>query len=469
MIRFKDFDRYSDNLNEADVKDIDGLPDNFMRMSEEEARAKGINIDHQGQFSVIYSKLTDLIRETSDIIGRSGSGTIDEKLDSLEELAHEVIMEEFGDILESFEVPIELDLNIVRKGENVASIMKSLKDVPKDYDIEDLDEKIMFKESKKDDYLFGVSKKKILNMITQGEGKATKKIIAYSDTIRNGLEKIFGSESADKLIKNWTKMANLAHKMDWTFDVKKKASMMKDAPLGIVGATEVLWENKIYESTDLNKIRIKAVAIDFLMLIHESVKGVYRLLSSLSIKKDKEMAEKIKKATTSFFDEAQDFRYGSTAQKMFTKFVMNCKGSDKYKIIKPMVFTKLALDEERGGQFSDEKFLKITKSIFSSFKVVGGEIELNEARFKMSKARIVIEKLIKNIIKEEEKYREELEAWEREKGQEVDYETMDVDIEDKEEVEDLSKLSKREIQKLIDDALDIGDFKEVERLSSYLK
>lgn len=465
MKKFRDF-----KINEADIRDIYGLPKDFISITDREAREMGINIDSHGQFQRFYSELVQLNRKALGIMTDMGSlpkSEFEIKLDKLEDLAVEVIREEFGDVLDSFEVPVTLDLNIVREGESVYRKMGGLGDIPSDYYIGEN----VITENLKEDFLMGVSKKKILNMITQGEGKATKKIIAYSETVRKGLSEIFSPSKADELIPIWVKVADLAHKMDWTMDVKQKVKMMKHSPIGIAGATEVLWENKINENTDLNNVTVRAYAIDFLMLIHEGVKGVYRLFSSLAIKKDKEFAEKIKKATTSFFDEAQDFRYGSSAQKMFNIFVMNCKDADKYKIIKPMVFTKLALDVERGGEFSDEKFLQITKSLFSCFKIIDGEIKLDKERFSMSKSRIIIEKMIKNIIKDEEIYREELERWEREQRREEFVEPSEIDIEGELGVElerDLSDLSKSEIQQLIDNALDSGNYEEVERLSEYL-
>jgi hypothetical protein len=53
----------------------------------------------------------------------------------------------------------------------------------------------------------------------------------------------------------------------------------------------------------------------------------------------------------------------------------------------------------------------------------------------------------------------------------TNYDNEDINLKDdsEDDLEDLSKLSQREIQNLIDDALDSGDYDEVKKLSIYLK
>ena len=78
------------------------------------------------------------------------------------------------------------------------------------------------------------------------------------------------------------------------------------------------------------------------------------------------------------------------------------------------VFFFLSKDVEHGGKFTDEDFLKITKSMFSVFDKVNTEdgkfqFRINEERFVESIARTKIEE----IVKEEVEFEEELEADER--------------------------------------------------------
>jgi len=202
---------------------------------------------------------------------------------------------------------------------------------------------------------------------------------------------------------------------------------MKNAPGGLAGAVDVAWESLsserfqmhlLTEDTEFSKIVIRAYGVDFPMLIHEAVKGVYMLLQSSAIKKDKELAQEIKRATSSFKDESQDFKYGVPAQQMFRDFINKCKDSQKYKQMRTRVFAFLAIDKGRGGAYTDQEFLEITNGLFSVFDSVledGKRVfMINEQRFTESKAKLEIEKVIAGIVKAEDEYREAMDRWEME-------------------------------------------------------
>jgi hypothetical protein len=232
------------------------------------------------------------------------------------------------------------------------------------------------------------------------------------------------------------------------------------------------------------------------MLLHEAIKGIYLLLQSSAIKKDDEIAEEIKRATSSFKDESQDFKYGVVAQNMFRDFINACKDASKYTQMRARVFAQLSVDKGRGGRYTDEEFLEITKSLFSVFdnKIEAGKTSfvINQKKFSQSKAKLEIEKVIADIVETEDAYREELNKWEMEQrfghnqpepqgeGEEDGHpepgEEAQSEIDrlirqtaNKEQSRDESDLSKRELQELIDTALDEGDYDEVRRLSVFLK
>jgi len=311
--------------------------------------------------------------------------------------------------------------------------------------------------------------------------------------------------------------------------------MMSGNSGGMAGATDVTWESLnnstfsiqlLKENQDYRKITVKAVGVDFPMLIHEAVKGIYLLIQSAAIKKDKEFAKKVKAATSSFLDEAQDFRYGVTAQAMFNDFINACKDSQKYKQMRTRVFRLLANDKERltakanevsktnkevgdaikkeaALALTDEKFLEVFCSLLSVFDKTSeagnggffnrnrGRINfvINPERFNESVAKTVIEGLIKHIVDTEEAYEQAIKEWELEQklGPATNYDEPDTEEDEdplglglnkKEEEpvddgvysdEDLSKMRKRDIQELMDAALDAGDYDEVRRLSGFLK
>jgi len=540
---------FSQFINEeVDLKGSKGVPSDFMDKAKQQAKT---NLGIEPETGVPVGNIGALMARSTELLTRGlNAEQIDERYKKLEALAKRVIMDEYGDIIEASEKPVELMIRLIRPSESVLGQLPELLNVPRtseerpeyseesqegqeaqpqaqaqpqsqgdaqppqededdffsffDYDTdyaqqeEENPEEVEEIEVTNKDVAMAIDKKKILNMLTQGEGKATKDIIKYSDVVESGLREIVG-DSYRELLKVWSDTSDLAHKMDSNVRDENKAAMMKDAPGGLAGAVDVAWEslsNKRYqmhlltEDTEFNKIVIRAFGVDFPMLIHESVKGIYMLLQSSAIKKDAELAQEIKRATSSFKDESQDFKYGVPAQQMFRDFVNKCKDSQKYSQMRTRVFAFLAIDKGRGGAYTDEEFLEITKSLFSVFDSVleGGKrvFKIDEQRFAASKAKAEIEKVIAGIVKAEDEYREAMDRWEMEQrfgGQEPEGEEhaepgegaqSEIDklirqSAERESERDESQLTKRELQELIDAALDEGDFEEVRRLSAFLK
>lgn len=561
---------------EVDLKGNKGVPSDFMSKAKQQAAANlGFEPETNRPFTIDgpnpatphhhrtpIGNIGALMAKSTELLTRGLSrDQIEDRYTKLEDLAKRVIMDEYGDIIEASEKPVELMIRLVRPSEDILSQLPELLNVSRtseerpeynepegqdaegqegpeqgqdaqeapesgqdqaqpqqeeeddfwacfadDTDYSDQEEEnpeaVEEIEVTNKDVAMAIDKKKILNMLTQGEGKATKDIIKFSDVVEEGLREIMG-DSYREILKVWSDISELAHKLDWNVRDDNKAGLMIDAPGGLAGAVDVAWESLsnerhqmhlLTEDTDFNKIVIRAFGVDFPMLIHESVKGIYMLLQSSAIKKDKELAQEIKRATSSFMDESQDFKYGVPAQGMFRDFINKCKDSQKYRQMRTRVFAFLAIDKGRGGAYTDEEFLEITKSLFSAFDTANeaGKIvfKINEQRFAESKAKVEIEKIIADIVKAEDEYREAMNRWEMEQrfgGQEPEKEEgeegyaepgeesqSEIDrlirqSAEREADRDESQLSKRELQELIDAALDEGDFEEVKRLSAFLK
>jgi hypothetical protein len=538
---------------EVDLKGNKGIDDDFMKKAEDQAKQNlGVTPNTNGP---VAGDIGSLMRRSAQLLTNGlNTDQIEERYTKLEQLAKRVIMDEYGDIIEASEKPVELLIKLIRPNQSVLGEVPNLLNVPAESDerpeyseeeetetdvpqsqpqgqqeTEDEEEEDDFmsffdddtdyedqeeenpeevEELTNKDVAMAIDKKKILNMITQGEGKATKDIIKFSEVVESGLREILG-DSHRELLDVWVKTSEVAHKLDWAVTDKAKGSMMKNMPGGLAGAVDLTWENatskfnKIHlltENTDFNKIVIRAYGIDFPMLLHEAIKGIYLLLQSSAIKKDDEIAEEIKRATSSFKDESQDFKYGVVAQNMFRDFINACKDAGKYTQMRARVFAQLAVDKGRGGRYTDEEFLEITKNLFSVFdsKTEAGKTSfvINQERFAQSKAKSEIEKVVADIVRAEDEYRDELNKWEMEQrfghntpepqgeGDDEDYPEQgeesqsDIDklvrqsLEKPEQEDNESELTKREIQELIDDALDAEDYKEVERLAkltNYLK
>lgn len=462
----KDFDQF---LVEASLRKSKGLPSDFMSSAEEEARKNlGVRIDQPGP-----TDIKNLISQSTSMMQEGTKKEVKERYDALTELAKEVIMEEFGFVLEASEKPVVLDIRLVKsvisempelrqKAETPEEAPEHEDEEPQSQEVEPQSQEAQSQEEEQEeddffsffdeeetpeeeeereeeevralsnkDVAFAIDKKKLLNTITQGAGKATKDIIKLSKTVEDGVAKIFGKEKGKKILEIWGKISDEADKLDWTIPVGMKQAMFKGAPEGIAGATSVHFIGKresasnelidiqyLKENSDFSRIVIRAYGTDFPMLIHEATKGVRMLLLSAAIKKDPELAKEIKRATSSYRDEAEEFRYGPLANLMFNKFVNACAGADRFPNAVERIFGALALDKERGGQFTDEQFLEITKDMFSSFDKVEnrGKIDfvLNGEKFASSHARTKIEKILADFNRVWEDYEEQLRNWEME-------------------------------------------------------
>lgn len=542
---------------EVDLRGNTGVPDDFMRKSDEEARKNlGVRPDDESQMRNLWPSFDSAMRQSQQILSTGPNGQrlsqqeVQERITKLEKLAEKVVRDQFDEILDASIKPIELDIKLVPMGsvnreiEDINQVPKQAKQ-PTEEEQEEQDERdeenqeqeeqtpeerMEGEETPGTDLVSAVEKKKILNMITQAAGKSTKDIIRASDIVDEGLQEIFG-DGYRTILNLWVQMSDIADKMDWVIPIDRKAGMMKDMPGGMAGAVQVKWESfsgNLYNMNlllekEASKIVIKSTGVDFPMLIHETIKGIFLFLQSGAIKKDKKTAEIVKRATSSFMDEAQDFRYGPPALQMLLNFVNKFSESGDYKRLETRVFTMLAVDKERAMSEAknapaeykeylekkasvartDKEFLEIMKSIFSVFDNVerDGKIEftVNEEKFNTSLAKREVKKIIDYIVEDIEDYKRELEEWEREQkereeedkyrqeqpGQDNDEyakpeeaeseldalirKSLSGEDDEKSSEVDYSELTQRELQELIDDALDAGDYKRVQMLAQYMK
>jgi hypothetical protein len=524
---------------EVDLTGNKGVPGDFMSKSEEEARRSlGVTPDDERQMQRIWPEFQRNAQQSEQLLrtGQDGSQLnreqIQERIKSLEELAETVVREEFGDILETGIKPIEFDIKLIPMG-GVTDEVSDIRDVPqqaeqpkeeeqqeenkKDQEQEEENQKNQEQEEENQEHenpeeeipgtnlVSAIEKKKLLNMITQAAGKATKDIIRASDTVETELSRIFGERQGKQILSYWVAMSDIADKMDWVIPISRKSQMMKGMPQGMAGACQVKWEShtgnyynmSLLLEKEATKIVIKAVGIDFPMLIHEAVKGVYLFLQSGAIKKDKETAKIIKKATSSFADEAQDFRYGPPALQMLVNFVNKFPESNEYKRLDTRVYTILAYDKQgvkeelekakesvliakekatKTGDINDEyaaedaeflvdflekrlkvvrtddQFLEIMNSIFSTFDLVGSNFQLVEEKFNNSHAKVEISKIIKYIVddieetkKEDEEYKRAMEDWNREQKEREEEEKWKSQQKDREEESDVDRIVRQSL------------------------
>ena len=493
---------------EVDLRGNKGITSDFMSKSEEEARQSlGVALDDERQMGRIWPEFEQNSMQSNQLLRTGQDGRelnpeqLEERIKRLEVLAETVVREEFGDILDTAIKPIELNIKLVRQG-SVANQISDIRNVPQraeqptEQQQEEQDKKDEEKRKEEEEerseeekvqhaeegeevpgtnLSLAIDKKKLLNMITQAAGKSTKDIIRISETVEQELTQIFGERQGKQILDKWVRMSDLADKMDWVIPIDRKSQMMKNMPQGMAGACQVIWEShsgseysmSLLLEKEATKIVIKSVGIDFPMLIHETIKGIYLFLQSGAVKKDKETAKIIKKATSSFMDEAQDFRYGPPALEMLVKFVNKFPESSEYKRLDTIVFTILAYDKERAKDEAkesspefkqylekradicrtDDQFSEIMKSLFSTFDLQGPQFVLNEDKFNDSHAKDEISKIIKYIVDDIEDYKREIEEWEREqkeRQEEESWKSQSQEIEPEEE-SDIDKLVRQSL------------------------
>jgi chaperonin cofactor prefoldin len=238
-------------------------------------------------------------------------------------------------------------------------------------------------------------------------------------------------------------------KIDWVKkDNEPKIEETNDDP------DEVVEE----ESSYLPKITARGV--DFPMLLHEAVKGLYEILAIGGIPEDEEVAKRVL-ANTGRMDEPEDWRWGPEIASDFRDFINKNPKVDKYPNIREEFF-KLMFDKET---MSTEDCLELMRGILS----------------KTEKARKDVDKLIDlviesidqyyNYLNDMDKYSQEIEEYNRdlEDFKEVgEVDEILTKVEKQPEIVDYSKMSKYELQSIIDEALDNGDFDTLGKASVYL-
>lgn len=403
--------------------------------------------------------------------------------------------------------------------------LKGLKDKLKDKDLSNKEKQDCQDKSKKiEDYLSGkeseeiekldpevvklaVDKRKLMNNFIQGEAKNVKAIL-HLDEVKDGLKRIYGEAKGKEAFDTWDEMTKLADKLDWLLDPTMRAMQMERNPSGFAGAVSTqrplpkfdevksdeekeeekkakeeiikkMEDGEIPKDSEevrnaLSKSVIRAKGVDFPMLLHELVKGVYEIITDVAMPSNKGLAKEVHKQTSSFADEAEDWKYGPYLAADLNDFIMKNPKASKHPNVKEYVFAKL-IDRRR---WTDAQCLENLKNIFlespQGRKVIDMLIDevvdsLDEYKRQLEdyEKKMREYEMTKKEEEEDEKYSKEMTAGETEKESEID--TLIRKSSERESSKDYSEMSQREIQALIDQALDDEDYEKVGMLSKYLK
>lgn len=524
---------------EAKLKGNVGVPEEKLREIEQKAQQeKGIRIDDPSQERQFGSQISGLIQRSRQLMfGGKSKAQCEEIQEKLVDLAKNVIMNEYGEILQN----VDLDINLVPFGEVAKELpeIRQVRRTPSEEDIKREAEKLKEPEKKAEvvdkkkdfmsnllggkkqaedwlktrEYKISVDVAKLINAIGQGEAKNTKHLL-HDEVVKNGLREIFGRQS-EELFKVWDDTSKVADKLDWLVPIERKAQWMADMPGGMAGAVKVSWPEaeqakqeedsdelsqdfpssndaedilkRIEEGQDLNdnkeeiaelfsngNPKIKVVGVDFPMLLHETVKGIYQLIGSAwipgegSSEKEVTKAKIVKSATSSFEDEAEEFRYGTYLAAALRDFINSCPNVDRYPNIRQHVWGEMCYmaRTERGKEEFLELFKGILEKTDKAKKQISDMIQDIISRIREYEISQIDKEAEPEYKEEEPEYPQEGEEDEIDKlirqtqekpaaveGGEVDYSTM----------------SRKELDAELNAALDSGDKETLDAISKELQ
>lgn len=419
--------------------------------------------------------------------------------DDLSQLAEQVFRNLYQELMDRY--GIDLDVQIIRPGR----VKEWMDDQGGECTTPSMDDQgggceppPEFRRVIEEDIKNEIYKRKLANLIIQGEAKNTKHIL-HSEDVRDGLTDIYGERIGGNVFDIWDEMTKVADQLDWIIPIEVRNDMMEKMPDGMAGACVVDWqepekpnemaepleqedqpepeedkpEEEDYEPQSGPTPIIRARSVDFTMLLHEMVKGLFELLSLGGIPKDERTA-KIALDNTGLSDEPEDWRYGPEIASDLRDFInLNPRTATQPNVREELY--KLMIDKQT---MPTVDFLKLMKGILA----------------KSPEARVKVDELIERVLtkirddkealdrynRELEEYNRQMAEFEEEKSKEKPrnwYDSFDDDDNDDTieepnhaapETQDFSKMRKSEIQELIDKALDDGDYEKVKKLSQYL-
>jgi len=362
-----------------------------------------------------------------------GIKNIKEFHEKLEKLAEDVIKDYYSDLVKIRN--IKFDIKLTNSGKDIYNFYLSHKSVSEsDFDLLNKLENFIYEDKMTE---LEIHKRKIINNIIQGEGLNTKALINLDKT-RDGLIEIYSEYDSDKkrvenrvykLIEAWNDLANFMSTRDWNNDPKQKGAEIKGNVGGLAGVSaveivkekddedeEIDYDNVDYDNLEgldaddideslifeskVPQIIIRTMGIDFPMLIHETIKAIYSLEYSNSMK-DEELSKKLAVATGSIEDEVQDWKYGPIIASALREFINKYEHADITPNIRLYTYTNLC-------KLEANEFLKVFKGILYKYSKDKGTSISEQAEDEIEYSRKQIDKIINNVITSIKKYEEEV-------------------------------------------------------------
>lgn len=493
MHKLRDFDQF---ITEASLRGNIGIPGEGG--SQDPSWLDKIKRSKDPMMRQFFQENQGDIRNFMGLVGQSQNMQRG-KEDDLSNLAERCIKSLFGTLLDD----VKLDFKISSPSES-KEMMEPTPENPQMPDFEEIEDDKIKNE---------IHARKILRSIQQGKG-LTSKAVLNLPMFKKGLADILGRDAAVQYVSILNKISNVAQFNDWTLPDNVIVNFLK---MSTAGSSSIDFEevetdedkadaaqnllsdidnDAVFNSEDAEELFngvqsvIKARGVDLSVLIHEAIKSIYMLATQLSLEHlSEEEAEQVLMNTDTLSDEPEEFKYGPEMQKAFYSAISSHPDVEErigrlrnYTNSDDPTEADAAWDEL--GAFEEQLYWMIFGKL-ATYRTDDRRAFLEVVYYVLMENRSKIEELFYPIVEEalsgldaESEYQSrptETESAPAIQRSEVELEPDDDPdeyySEGPQDVEEdpLENLSKREIEALIDNALDAGDFKEVERLSKYLK
>jgi hypothetical protein len=326
----KNFKQFINNINEASLKGNIGIPgedgtegpswlDKTNREQQDKVR------DFERNNMGLLQNFSRFIQDSQRL--QSGKET------ELSELCEKAFYQLFGTLLND----VTLDLKI---GNEARQMMSETPEAPPRQSIEAIvDERVLNE----------IMKRKILRTIQQGKGLNSKSLLNLP-LFKDGIKEILGTR-AQSYIDNLNNIVKVMAFFDATLS---EAQISRAIKSNAQGACDIEIEEKKKDEEETQKdaapstaeqlikdlengidltetesdilseveVRIKARGVDLGILIHESLKGIYKLCTQMSLEHlPEEIAKQVLQNTDTTLDEPQEFKYGPSMQRQFEKVI----------------------------------------------------------------------------------------------------------------------------------------------------
>ena len=446
---------YKKFLEEVSIKGNPAIPGggekDWLKGVESEPREKAASPREIGG---LVGRIMELLRKSNSFVAGKEA--------ELSKLAEKIMVSKYGEMVSRYGV--EFDIELVRQGDAKKRIEKPKFEKPEQ-------EKTKAEKIEDVDTQMEIHKRKIANLMTQGYAKNTKHIL-HEEITKEGLEEIYGNRW-EEAFRIWDEMTKIADKLDWSIPIEQRQDMIRMMPDSAAGACKVEWkpeeesqeeeeEESQEESEDGLEIPedkkgmtpvIRAVGIDFPMLLHEATKGFFEFLSIIGLPEDAKAVEDIL-TNTGVMDEPEDWKYGPEVAKHFRDFVNINPKCNKYANVIEEVWYYM-LDRKN---LNTEDFLKLVRGILA---------KTNEARVKVDKIIDAVADYIeqwKEYDREMERYNLEMKEYEKQMAEWEKRKSMP-QAQEEDEISKLkaapteySSMGKSQLNDLLNAALDDGDY-----------